>query len=225
MDALKIILLLSILLVMAAWLAAGLVPESKRSRFVAPPTRNIKYLRVTDYLPLPNKCDPHTCFIAIAWMLIECGYSKEGALSISREFIEVLNLQLKGISELIDDYKDGALKPGEGKKLITRWIDCYERNNHELLRRYLSELKESMREDGTPRPDPVSVTPDKYTQNAYPNIIWRDASAAARYRGVCPDPEFVEGIKVPNRILLGVEIEDTFNFLESKQQRYHFGSV
>lgn len=206
------------------WLLSGFINKPAGGSLSSTPTRNVKYLRITDYEPLPNKCDPHTCFMAIAWMLIECGYSKEKALSISREFIEVLNLQLKGISELIEDYKGGAVKPGEGKKLITQWMDCYERNNHELLRRYLSELKDSMREAGIPRVDPLSVTPDKYTQNAYPNSIWRDASAAAHYRGVCPDPEFIGGIKVPNKILLDVEIEDTFNFLNSKQQRYHFGS-
>lgn len=222
---LELTLLAITLVAIGIWLLSGVISKPAGGSLFSTPTRNVKYLRITDYEPLPDKCDPHTCFMAIAWMLIECGYSKDRALSISMEFIEVLNLQLKGISELIEDYKDGALKPGEGKKLITQWINCYERNNHELLRRYLSELKESMREDGIPRVDPLSVTPDKYTQNAYPSSIWRNASSAARYRGVCPDPEFIEGIKVPNKILLGAEIEDTFNFLDAKQQRYHFGSV
>lgn len=223
MDSLKIILLLSILLAMAAWLAAGLVPQSKRSRFVAPPTRNIKYLRVTDYLPLPNKCDPHTCFMAIAWMHIECGYSKEGALSSSREFVESLNLQLKGIRELIEDYEDGALKPGKGKKLIEQWMDCYRRNNHEILRRYLSELKESMQteEDGIPRVDPTSAVPDKYAQNAYPDSLWRERHVAERNRGICPDPAFIQSLEIPPKIAAWVEIEDTYGFLDDKHQVYH----
>lgn len=219
---LELALLAIILVAIGIWLLSGFINKSAGGSLFSTPTRNVKYLRITDYEPLPDKCDPHTCFMAIAWMLIECGHSKDRALSISREFIEVLNLQLKGISELIEDYKDGALKPGEGKKLIQKWVDCYERNNHELLRRYLSELKVSMREDGIPRADPLSVTPDKYTQNVYPNSIWRKASAAARYRGVCPDPDFIEGIEVPDKILLSAEIEDTFNFLDAKDQRYHF---
>lgn len=221
MDSLKIVLLVGILVVTVAWLAAGLVPHSKRSRFVAPPTRNLKYLKVTDYVPLPNKCDPHTCFMAIAWMLMECGYSKEAALSISREFAEVLNIQLKGIRELIEDYEDGALKPGKGKKLIEQWVDCYTRNNHELLRRYLLELKESMREDGIPRVSPDSVVPDKYAQNAYPDTLWRERHVAARNRGICPDPAFIQSLQIPSKIAAGVEIEDTHGFLDDKRQMYH----
>jgi hypothetical protein len=49
---------------------------------------------VTGYLPLPNKCDPHACFMAIPWMLIECGYSKEVEVINSRSGLDLQSKEL-----------------------------------------------------------------------------------------------------------------------------------
>lgn len=184
-------------------------------------TRNLKQLRVTDYLPKPNYCDPHTCFIAISWMLIECGFSVKEALAISRDFSEALNIQRQGILELVNTYNDGALTPSGGRRLIEEWMDCYERNNHYLLTRYLSALKKGLCEDGIARVDPILVVPEKYLQEAYPNNIWRRPSEAEKNKGVCPDPAFIESLQIPPQIAAWVEIEDTHCFLDDKHQVYH----
>lgn len=185
-------------------------------------TKHVSQIVIREYLPpITDNCSPDVCLLKLATLAKHCGLTDDQAISICRDFVDVINLQLKAIWEVIDSYRNGALKPREGQELIKKLRHTLATANHELLEQHLIQLKDNFCSDQLDTDPSQSIKPD--TQN--PMDIYdvrRNKEDAAANNGVCPDQKFVDKINLPRELPLQI---DDISGLAQLPVLYHFNEI